>query len=99
MEGLSPGSGMVGEVAGCRLLLLRLGDAYYAFRRECPPCGFPLGPESLRGTTLECPACRRRYDARRGGRCLEAGERPLVPVPVLRKRSGGVKVAIRESAT
>jgi hypothetical protein len=46
------------------------------------------------GAELICPHCRHRYDVVRAGRCLDAPEMHLEPVPLLVDETGLVRVAV-----
>jgi nitrite reductase/ring-hydroxylating ferredoxin subunit len=47
---------------------------------------------------LICPGCANRYDVLRAGRCLDAPQLHLEPVPLLVEDSGLVKVALGTAA-
>ena len=92
---LDGGGPLVREVAGEPLLFVALDGSRYAYRPGCPACGESLGKAArLHGAALECPGCGHRYDVRRAGRCLDAPELHLDPVPLLVDRDGVVKVAL-----
>jgi Fe-S cluster biogenesis protein NfuA/nitrite reductase/ring-hydroxylating ferredoxin subunit len=91
---LDGGSTVVRDVEGEPMLFLRLDARTYAYRSPCPACGASLGEASLTGTELACPGCGHRYDARRAGRCVDAPELHLDPVPLLVEHDGGLKVAL-----
>jgi Fe-S cluster biogenesis protein NfuA/nitrite reductase/ring-hydroxylating ferredoxin subunit len=90
---LSGGGTLVKEVAGDDVLFVRVLDDFYGYRPVCPGCDAELGSASLEGSELECGSCGRRYDVRRAGRCLDAPELFLVPLPLLQDEAGIVKVA------
>jgi nitrite reductase/ring-hydroxylating ferredoxin subunit len=98
---LSGGGLVVKEVAGERVLFLRIADGTpYAYRPECPGCHGSLEDGSLTGAglvgaELTCPGCGHRYDVVRAGRCLDAPELYLEPVPLLVDEAGLVRVAIQ----
>jgi Fe-S cluster biogenesis protein NfuA/nitrite reductase/ring-hydroxylating ferredoxin subunit len=87
---LSGGGVLVKEVAAERILFLRLADGTpYAYRPECPGCGGSLeggalDSAGLVGAQLTCPSCRHSYDVVRAGRCVDAPDLHLEPVPLLR---------------
>jgi nitrite reductase/ring-hydroxylating ferredoxin subunit len=56
--------GMKEEVSAgeTRLVLVRVGDHYYAFQARCPHWGWPLVRGKLTGTVLECAFHRSRFD-------------------------------------
>jgi Fe-S cluster biogenesis protein NfuA/nitrite reductase/ring-hydroxylating ferredoxin subunit len=98
---LSGGGLLLKEVAGEPVLFLRLDDGTpYAYRPECPACQGSLEDGSLRGeglvgAELTCPGCGHRYDVVRAGRCLDAPDLYLEPVPLLVDEAGLVRVAIQ----
>jgi len=91
---LASGGTATKEVGGDSILFLRLDDVFYAYRPDCPACEESLAGATLDGSELHCPACARRYDARRAGRCLDAPRLYLEPVPLLTTDAGLVKVAV-----
>ena len=80
---LSGGGLLVKEISGEPVLFLKLGDDFYAYRHLCPGCGESLEKGNLEGAELSCPGCERRYDVRRAGRCLDAQQLHLEPIPLL----------------
>jgi Fe-S cluster biogenesis protein NfuA/nitrite reductase/ring-hydroxylating ferredoxin subunit len=101
---LSGGGILLEEVAGERILFVRLADGTpYAYRPECPGCegsleSGSLESEGLVGAELTCPSCRRRYDVVRAGRCLDAPDLHLEPVPLLVDEAGLIRIAVRAGA-
>jgi nitrite reductase/ring-hydroxylating ferredoxin subunit len=101
---LSGGGSLLKEVAGEPVLFLRLEDGTpYAYRPVCPGCGGsvedgPVESAGLVGAQLTCPHCRHRYDVIRAGRCLDAPELHLEPVPLLVDEAGLVRVAVQAEA-
>ncbi len=101
---LSGGGLLLKEVAGERILFMRIEDGTpYAYRPDCPACEGSLEDGSLRGAglvgaELECPGCGHRYDIVRAGRCTDAPELHLEPVPLLVDESGLVRVAVQVGA-
>ncbi len=91
---LSGGGMVVKPVAGQPVLFLKLQDSFYAYRPSCPACEQSLGEGSLRAAELTCPGCGNRYDVLRAGRCLDAPQLHLEPVPLLVGQDGLVKVAL-----
>jgi Fe-S cluster biogenesis protein NfuA/nitrite reductase/ring-hydroxylating ferredoxin subunit len=91
---LAAGRTLMRDVEGEAMLFLRLDARTYAYRSPCPSCGASLGEASLDGTELTCAGCGHRYDARRAGRCVDAPELHLDPVPLLVEQDGGLKVAL-----
>jgi Fe-S cluster biogenesis protein NfuA/nitrite reductase/ring-hydroxylating ferredoxin subunit len=91
---LPGGRMLVKQVAGERVLFLKLAGNLYAYRDVCPGCGTSLEQGELRVADLTCSGCGRRYDARRAGRSLEdASQLHLEPVPLLVGEDSTVKVA------
>ncbi len=101
---LSPGGLLLKEIAGEPVLFLRLQDGTpYAYLPECPGCrgsveGGSLESAGLVGAELTCPHCRHRYDVVRAGRCLDAPELHLEPVPLLVDEAGLVRIAVQAPA-
>ncbi|MCW2952874.1 MAG: nitrogen-fixing NifU domain protein [Conexibacter sp.] len=90
---LRQGGTLLKEVAGEALLFLQLDGTSYAYRARCPGCEGSLEDAALEGAELSCPTCGNHYDARRAGRCLDAPQLQLDPVPLLVDDAGLVKVA------
>jgi Fe-S cluster biogenesis protein NfuA/nitrite reductase/ring-hydroxylating ferredoxin subunit len=90
---LSGGEMLLREVSGEPVLFMKLGDDFYAYRHLCPGCGESLENGSLSGTELTCSGCGHRYDVRRAGRCLDAPQVHLEPIPLLVSEEGVVKIA------
>jgi Fe-S cluster biogenesis protein NfuA/nitrite reductase/ring-hydroxylating ferredoxin subunit len=80
---LSGGGTLVKEISGEAVLFAKLEDNSYAYRHLCPGCGESLEEGSLKGAELSCPGCRRRYDVRGAGRCLDDPRLHLEPIPLL----------------
>lgn len=80
---LSGGGMLVKEISGEPVLFVKLEDYFYAYRHLCPGCGESLEGGSLKWAELGCPGCGRRYDVRRAGRCLDAQQLYLEPIPLL----------------
>lgn len=90
-----PGQGpAVKRVAGEDVLFLRLDGTLYAYRPPCPGCGESLERAALEAVELTCPGCGRRYDVRAAGRCPDAADLHLEPVPLLVDDAGRVRVAL-----
>lgn len=81
------------EVDGFPVLLLEIENSFYAYRNGCPICGNALDRAVLRGADLRCITCGHHYDARRAGRCLDAPDRQLEPIPLLME-ADTVKLAL-----
>ena len=91
VDGATPG---LREVSGERLLLLEVEGRRYAYRPDCPGCGASLDGASMNGPELVCKSCAHRYDVVHAGRCLDAAELHLEPVPLLVDDDGAIKVAL-----
>ena len=85
---------VVKDIAGEPVLFVRLGRSAYAYRPDCPGCDGPLAGGRLLGARLTCPGCGHRYDVHRAGRCLDATEVHLTPIPLLVAAGGQIKVAL-----
>jgi len=90
---LSGGGLLVKEISGGPVLFVKLEDDLYAYRHLCPGCGESLEGGSLKGAELNCPGCARSYEVRRAGRCLDAPQLHLEPIPLLVSGEGIVKIA------
>jgi Fe-S cluster biogenesis protein NfuA/nitrite reductase/ring-hydroxylating ferredoxin subunit len=86
-------STLVKTVAGTQLLFAALDENLYAYRDRCP-CGSTLESAPLENGEVACPKCRRTFDVRRAGRCLEEPQLSLEPVPLLTDDAGIAKVAV-----
>ncbi|HEV7529549.1 MAG TPA: NifU family protein [Solirubrobacteraceae bacterium] len=98
MPQLSGGGVLLKDVSGEPVLFLRPSERVYAYRPGCPGCGGSLAQASLRANELTCPGCANRYDVLRAGRCLDAPQLHLEPVPLLVDDDGLVKVALGAAA-
>ncbi|MDQ6818628.1 MAG: NifU family protein, partial [Actinomycetota bacterium] len=95
---LSGGGLLVKPISGQQILFLALEGRFYGYRPRCPACDGSLDGAVLRGAELACPGCGNRYDAIRAGRCLDAPQLHLEPVPLLVGEDGLVKVALPVAA-
>jgi Fe-S cluster biogenesis protein NfuA/nitrite reductase/ring-hydroxylating ferredoxin subunit len=98
MPQLSGGGVLLKQVSGQEVLFLRPSERVYAYRPECPGCGASLQRASLRASELTCPGCELRFDVLRAGRCLDAPQLHLEPVPLLVDDAGLFKVALGAAA-
>ncbi len=98
MPQLSGGGVLLKEVSGESVLFLRPSERVYAYRPGCPGCMDTLAEATLRANELTCPSCGNRYDVLRAGRCLDAPQLHLEPVPLLVDDAGLVKVALGAAA-
>lgn len=92
---LPSGGLLLREVSGEPVLFLRLEQHYYAYQHRCPGCNGSLADGALTGTELTCGGCGRTYDIQRAGRCLDAPQLHLEPIPLLVGESGLVKIAVQ----
>jgi nitrite reductase/ring-hydroxylating ferredoxin subunit len=86
------------DVAGEAILFVRLGRGAYAYRPLCPGCGSSLADGTVNGARLTCAGCGHRYDVRHAGRCLDAEDVHLEPVPLLAGADGAIRVALGAAA-
>jgi len=89
---------VVRAIDGEALVFVRLGKAAYAYRPECAACGGALADGSVNGAFLTCGGCGSRFDVRHAGRCPDAPEQHLEPVPLLVDAGGSIKVALGATA-
>jgi Fe-S cluster biogenesis protein NfuA/nitrite reductase/ring-hydroxylating ferredoxin subunit len=82
------------DIAGEQVLFLRVDGTFYAYRPNCPGCGQSLEDGQLRAAELKCPGCEHSYSVQRAGRCVDAPELSLMPLPLLEDDAGMVKVAV-----
>src|SRR5205085_4119207 len=94
LRDVAPGRTTVKDVSGQEIMFTKLGEAAYAYRPSCPACGQSLDGLSLGGVDLRCPGCGKRYDVLRAGRCLDAPQLHLEPIPLLIGDDGLVKLAL-----
>ena len=94
---LRTGGTLLKEISGERVLFLEVDGTPYAYRPACPACECSLERAEPQGAELVCPGCGHRFDARRAGRCVDAPELHLEPVPLLVDDSGLVKVAVAQA--
>lgn len=97
---LSGGGTLLSRIAGEPVLFLKIADTPYAYRPRCPACEGSLADAALAVdevtvAALACPGCGHRYDVRRAGRCLDAPQLHLEPVPLLVDDVGLVRVAVQ----
>jgi Fe-S cluster biogenesis protein NfuA/nitrite reductase/ring-hydroxylating ferredoxin subunit len=95
---LAGGGLTVKQVAGQKILFLKVAERPYGYRPTCPACGESLVNGTLSGFELSCSGCANRYDVLRAGRCLDSPHLHLEPVPLLVGDDGLVKVALPVAA-
>jgi Fe-S cluster biogenesis protein NfuA/nitrite reductase/ring-hydroxylating ferredoxin subunit len=93
LASLTEGTLQLVPLDGESLLFCQLAGTYYAYINRCSNCNASLAEGTLEGTTLTCPSCLQRYDICRAGRCLDASDLFLEPVPLLAE-NGKVRVAL-----
>ena len=98
MPDLSGGGTVVKPVSGQEILFLKIQETFYGYRPVCPACEASLADAVLEDAELACKRCGSRYDALRAGRCLDAPQLHLEPVPLLVGDDGLVKVALTAAA-
>ena len=82
------------DIAGEPVLFLRVDGTFYAYRPNCPGCGHSLEDGELRAAQLQVlAAASARIPSQRAGRCVDAPELSLMPLPLLEDDAGMVKVA------
>jgi Fe-S cluster biogenesis protein NfuA/nitrite reductase/ring-hydroxylating ferredoxin subunit len=95
---LSAGGTVVRLVSGQPILFLKIQETFYGYRPVCPACEASLKEAELNGAELTCSSCGSHYDVLRAGRCLDAPDLHLEPVPLLVGEDGLVKVALAAAA-
>jgi len=95
---LARGEPVLRRVSGEPIVFAAVGTSTYAYQDGCPACAGSLSGARLEGVALTCPGCGKRYDLIRAGRCLDAPQLHLEPVPLLVGPDGLVKVALRAAA-
>jgi Fe-S cluster biogenesis protein NfuA/nitrite reductase/ring-hydroxylating ferredoxin subunit len=98
MPDLVDGRPLVREVAGAPVLFTRVDGSVYAYRPGCPACDASLGEATADGAELTCGTCGHAYDVVLAGRCRDAPELHLEPVPLLEDDAGLVRVALGSAA-
>ncbi|HEY6218775.1 MAG TPA: FAD-dependent oxidoreductase [Gemmatimonadaceae bacterium] len=77
-DSIKPGEKLVGHAAGDSVLLVRVGDEYFAIGSSCTHYGGPLGEGVVVGDTVRCPWHHACFSVRTGeALCAPA----LNPVP------------------
>jgi Fe-S cluster biogenesis protein NfuA/nitrite reductase/ring-hydroxylating ferredoxin subunit len=95
LNSLLEGTLKVITVEGERLLFCQIAGTYYAYHDHCSSCDASLDGSRVEGTTLICSSCGRQYDICRAGRCLDASNVFLEPIPLLMENDK-VKVALNK---
>lgn len=101
--GIVPGGaaerGTMIDVSRQPVLLCSVDGAPYAYHPACPACETPLDEAPLHNGELTCPSCGKRFDVRRAGRCLDAPQLHLEPIPLLAGDDGEIRLALGAGAT
>jgi len=63
---ITPGTTRAAEAAGFKLLIARVGDAYFAIENRCSHTGALLTRGRLRGDCIICPVHGARFQLRDG---------------------------------
>jgi Fe-S cluster biogenesis protein NfuA/nitrite reductase/ring-hydroxylating ferredoxin subunit len=90
---LRGGGTLLKEVAGQPVLFCEVDGTPYAYRPACPACGQSLEAAGLDAGRLRC-GCGHAYEVTRAGRCVDAPDLHLDPVPLLVDDGGLAKVAL-----
>ena len=98
MPDLVDGRPLVREVAGEPVLFTRVDGSVYAYRPRCPACDASLDRATVDRGELTCATCGHAYDVVLAGRCRDAPELHLEPVPLLEDDAGLVRVALGSAA-
>lgn len=98
LAGLGGGEMDRRRVGGVDLIFLNLDSTFYAYGPTCPSCAEPLERGALADGEITCGGCGLRYDGRGAGRCLDAPDLHLKPVPLLVTDEGRVRVALGAAA-
>jgi Fe-S cluster biogenesis protein NfuA/nitrite reductase/ring-hydroxylating ferredoxin subunit len=93
-ESVVPGSTRILAAGNAELLVANVDGRLLAYDNRCADCGAPLGDAVLEGGILTCAACGGRYDLPHAGRALADGAPALSPIPLLRRASSAIEVAI-----
>jgi nitrite reductase/ring-hydroxylating ferredoxin subunit len=98
MAELPDGRPLVRDVAGRPVLFTRVDGSVYAYEPACPACGASLGEAAASGAELTCAACGHAYDVVFAGRCRDAPDLHLDPLPLLVDDAGRMRVALGSAA-
>ena len=66
IDQIPPGQMKAVTVHDENVVLVNLGDSYFAFNARCPHRGGPLAEGALWEETIQCPWHHHRYDVRTG---------------------------------
>ena len=90
---LEPGGLRPVEVGGRKLLVCRVGDAYFALENRCPHVAIQLDQGRLQGPVLECPLHGGKLDVRDGSPQGHPIRKPATVFPT-RPVEGGLEIAL-----
>lgn len=85
------------EIDGLPIVVCSFRGTLYAYRDNCSACGNAISGGTQQGSVLACPSCARRYDVHLAGRCVDAEDFHLDPLPLL-SDSHGTRVALPRAA-
>ena len=91
VEGLAPGGLLPVVVGGRKVLVCRVGDAYFAIENQCPHATVPLARGRLEGSELECPFHGGKLDVVTGTAVAPPIRRPVATFRV-RSVEGGIEI-------
>jgi Fe-S cluster biogenesis protein NfuA/nitrite reductase/ring-hydroxylating ferredoxin subunit len=94
LDDVSPGELRTAEVDGRRLVVANVEGELLAYLDACTACGSELDGAALSEGVLTCPGCGRGFFLPRAGRSLDDERLQLDPVPLLRDRGAGARVAL-----
>lgn len=90
---LGPGQRAAARVRGADLVVVNVGQSYYALEARCPNDGVHLGEEGrLAGYLLTCPTDGWSFDVRTGQRVEPAGPAPALTRYLLRVAENRIEV-------
>lgn len=81
------------QVNGINVIICRLGETFFAYEDSCPSCRSALRGGALRQSVLTCSSCGQRFDVRRAGQAVDAGDLHLEPLPLLGSEAG-LRIAV-----
>ncbi len=89
---LAPGGLRPLEIGGRKLLVCRVGDAFFALENRCPHVAIQLDQGRLQGPVLECPLHGGKLDVRDGSPQGHPIRKPATTYPV-RLVEDGLEIA------
>lgn len=98
---MEPGTLRGVMVDGVAVLIVRVGDEYFAVRNSCGESPLPLDYSTLEGTELKCSWHGCRYDVRTGHRLdrPDAGRDEYLSILPVRVNQGQVQVVVGTAPT